>query len=128
MSVLIGLPDGKMRIFCKGASEIVLKMCDKIIYGHGETVDFPKDREKNVSDVINSFASEALRTFSLLSKMQKKLNQEKIVIPDNGYTLIAIVGIKDQIQVRVASRMLFNFVASRITICIVTSDNIKIAI
>ncbi|XP_061339002.1 calcium-transporting ATPase 4, plasma membrane-type-like isoform X6 [Gastrolobium bilobum] len=65
MSVLVGLPDGGVQAFCKGASEIVLKMCDKIIDCNGEVVDLPEDRANNVSDVINGFASEALRTLCL---------------------------------------------------------------
>nr|GEY59929.1 putative calcium-transporting ATPase 11, plasma membrane-type [Tanacetum cinerariifolium] len=38
MSVITTLPDGTTRVFCKGASKIVLGLCDKIINANGETV------------------------------------------------------------------------------------------
>ncbi|KAF7804062.1 putative calcium-transporting ATPase 11, plasma membrane-type [Senna tora] len=68
MSVLVALPDGRARAFCKGASEIILKMCDKVIDCNGNPIDLPEDQAKNISDVINGFASEALRTLCLAVK------------------------------------------------------------
>ncbi|XP_027349218.1 calcium-transporting ATPase 4, plasma membrane-type-like isoform X3 [Abrus precatorius] len=68
MSVLVGVPNGGVRAFCKGASEIILKMCDKIIDCNGKVVDLPEDRANDVSDVINGFASDALRTLCLAVK------------------------------------------------------------
>lgn len=128
MSVLVGLPDGKMRAFCKGASEIILKMCDKIIDGNGETVDLPEDKAKNVSDVINSFASEALRTLCLAVKdVEGEENHGEIGIPDNGYTLIAIVGIKDPVRPGVKEAVQTCLDAG-ITVRMVTGDNINTAI
>ncbi|KAL2320723.1 hypothetical protein Fmac_029692 [Flemingia macrophylla] len=122
MSVLVGLPAGGVRAFCKGASEIILKMCDKIIDCNGEVVDLPQDRANNVSDVINSFASEALRTLCLAFK---DINEETN-IPDCGYTLIALVGIKDPVRPGVKEAVQ-TCIAAGITVRMVTGDNINTA-
>jgi len=48
MSVLVGLPDGGVQAFCKGASEIVLKLCTKVIDPNGTIADFSDEQAKNV--------------------------------------------------------------------------------
>ncbi|XP_028761457.1 putative calcium-transporting ATPase 11, plasma membrane-type [Neltuma alba] len=125
MSVLVRLPDGRVRAFCKGASEIILRTCDKIIDYNGNTVDLPEDRAKNVSDVINGFASEALRTLCLAVKDIND-NQGEASIPDNGYTLIAVVGIKDPVRPGVKEAVQ-TCLAAGITVRMVTGDNIHTA-
>lgn len=125
MSVLVRLPDGRIRAFCKGASEIILRMCDKIIDGDGNTVDLPEDRAKNVSDVINGFACEALRTLCLAFKDLDD-TQEKTNIPDDGYTLIAVVGIKDPVRPGVKEAVQ-TCLAAGIKVRMVTGDNINTA-
>ncbi|KAI9120516.1 hypothetical protein K1719_007549 [Acacia pycnantha] len=126
MSVLVRLPDGGVRAFCKGASEIILRMCDKIIDSDGNTVDLPEDRAKNVSDVINRFASEALRTLCLAFKDINDTQQGETIIPDNGYTLIAVVGIKDPVRPGVKEAVQ-TCLAAGITVRMVTGDNINTA-
>ncbi|XP_061353874.1 putative calcium-transporting ATPase 11, plasma membrane-type [Gastrolobium bilobum] len=125
MSVLVGLPDGGVRAFCKGASEIVLKICDKIIDSNGTAVDLPEEQAKNVSDVINGFASEALRTLCLAVKDINE-TQGETIIPDSGYTLIAIVGIKDPVRPGVKEAV-ETCLAAGITVRMVTGDNINTA-
>jgi len=50
-----------------------------------------------MSDIINGFASEALRTLCLAIKdVNESLGETSI--PEDGYTLIAIVGIKDPVH------------------------------
>jgi Ca2+-transporting ATPase len=125
MSVLVGLPGGRVQAFCKGASEIILSMCDKIIDCNGEVVDLPEDRASNVSDVINSFASEALRTLCLAVK-DINGTQGETNIPDSGYTLIALVGIKDPVRPGVKEAVQ-TCIAAGITVRMVTGDNINTA-
>ncbi|CAJ2677078.1 unnamed protein product [Trifolium pratense] len=125
MSVLVGLPDGRVQAFCKGASEIILNMCDKIIDCNGEVVDLPADHANNVSDVINSFASEALRTLCLAVKDINE-TQGETNIPDSGYTLIALVGIKDPVRPGVKEAVQ-TCIAAGITVRMVTGDNINTA-
>ncbi|KAH1258059.1 hypothetical protein AAZX31_03G117600 [Glycine max] len=125
MSVVVGLPNGGVRAFCKGASEIILKMCDKTIDCNGEVVDLPEDGANNVSDVINAFASEALRTICLAFKEINETHEPNS-IPDSGYTLIALVGIKDPVRPGVKEAVQ-TCMAAGITIRMVTGDNINTA-
>ncbi|KAL1554650.1 putative calcium-transporting ATPase 11, plasma membrane-type [Salvia divinorum] len=122
MSALVVLPDGKLRAFCKGASEIILKMCDKSINAEGEVVPLGEEQERNMLDVINGFANEALRTLCLAFKDINNGNS----IPDHGYTLIAVVGIKDPVRPGVKEAVQTCLEAS-ITVRMVTGDNINTA-
>ena len=85
------LPDGgKKRAFCKGASEIILKMCDNVVATHGEAVPLSDEQRTNISDDINGFACEALRTLCLAFKNVYDSSSEDS-LPDDKYTLIAVV-------------------------------------
>ncbi|CAN6483782.1 unnamed protein product [Victoria cruziana] len=123
MSVIAARTGGGFRAFCKGASEVILQMCDKYIDSSGQCVLMSNTHAKNIMDVINSFASEALRTLGLAFKdMDKKGNE----IPEDGYTLIAIVGIKDPVRPGVKEAVETCRLAG-ITVRMVTGDNINTA-
>lgn len=125
MSVLVAQPHGRIRAFCKGASEIVLGMCNKFIDCNGESVNLSQEEATNITDVINSFASEALRTLCLAFKDidDSSVNSD---IPDDGYTLIAVVGIKDPVRPGVKDAVQ-TCLAAGITVRMVTGDNINTA-
>ncbi|CAN8317865.1 unnamed protein product [Cochlearia groenlandica] len=124
MSVLIALPEGGARAFCKGASEIVLKMCENVVDSNGETVPLTEERIANISDVIEGFASEALRTLCLVYKdLDKEPSGD---LPDDGYTMIAVVGIKDPVRAGVKEAVQ-TCQAAGITVRMVTGDNISTA-
>ncbi|OAY40399.1 calcium-transporting ATPase 4, plasma membrane-type isoform X1 [Manihot esculenta] len=125
MSVLVALPKGGLRASCKGASEIVLKMCDKVVDDSGKPVHLSEEQTRNVSDVINGFASEALRTLCLAFKDLDDTCEESR-IPDFGYTLVAIVGIKDPVRPGVKDAVRTCLEAG-ITVRMVTGDNINTA-
>ncbi|KAL5810528.1 hypothetical protein ACOSQ4_027096 [Xanthoceras sorbifolium] len=125
MSVLVALPEGGMRAFCKGASELVLGMCDKVIDDNGEPVPLSERKFRDVTDIINDFASEALRTLCLAFKDLNDSSDEK-KIPDNGYTLISVVGIKDPVRPGVKEAVQ-TCLAAGITVRMVTGDNINTA-
>ncbi|XP_065637091.1 calcium-transporting ATPase 4, plasma membrane-type isoform X2 [Quercus suber] len=121
MSVLAVLPDGRVRAYCKGESEIILRMCDKIVDCNGEPVFLPEEQVKKITGVINGFASGALRTLCLAFKDVADTSIENS-IPDSGYTLIAVVGIKDPVRPGVKDAVL-TCLAAGITVCMVTGDN-----
>nr|POE71717.1 putative calcium-transporting atpase 11, plasma membrane-type [Quercus suber] len=125
MSVLVALPKGGVRAFCKGASEIILRMCDKVVDYNGESVNLSEEQEKDIADVINGFASGALRTLCLAFKDVDDTSIENS-IPDSGYTLIAVVGIKDPVRPGVKDAVL-TCLAAGITVRMVTGDNIYTA-
>ncbi|KAJ6392829.1 hypothetical protein OIU77_022332 [Salix suchowensis] len=126
MSVLVSLPDSsRVRAFCKGASEIVLKMCDKILTSDGKAVLLSEDQRQKITDVINGFACEALRTLCLAFKDIEKTSDADS-IPDSNYTLIAVVGIKDPVRPGVKEAVR-TCLAAGITVRMVTGDNINTA-
>ncbi|XP_030525872.1 putative calcium-transporting ATPase 11, plasma membrane-type isoform X1 [Rhodamnia argentea] len=123
MSVLVARPDGMARAFCKGASEIVLGMCDKIVDKEGNFASMSEEQVKNMTDVINGFAREALRTLCLAFK---DVDDTSGNIPESGYTLITIVGIKDPVRPGVKEAVKTCLTAG-ITVRMVTGDNIHTA-
>lgn len=126
MSVLVSLPNnGGFRAFCKGASEIILNMCDKIINVDGKAVPISEEQRKNLTNVINGFSSEALRTLCLAFQ-DIKGNHKAESIPENNYTLIAVVGIKDPVRPGVREAV-ETCLAAGITVRMVTGDNIHTA-
>ncbi|XP_071690097.1 putative calcium-transporting ATPase 11, plasma membrane-type isoform X1 [Rutidosis leptorrhynchoides] len=125
MSVLVALPNGKLRAFCKGASEIILNVCDKIVNGDGETVELSDKQRKAITDVINNFACEALRTICLAFK-DIETGSSSDEIPENGYAIIAVVGIKDPVRPGVKEAVKTCLDAG-IMVRMVTGDNIHTA-
>ncbi|XP_024984374.1 calcium-transporting ATPase 2, plasma membrane-type-like isoform X5 [Cynara cardunculus var. scolymus] len=65
MGVVLELPEGVVRAHCKGASEIILAACDKMINANGEVVPLDQASIKHLKSTIESFADEALRTLCL---------------------------------------------------------------
>nr|BAA03090.1 chloroplast envelope Ca2+-ATPase precursor [Arabidopsis thaliana]CAA49559.1 envelope Ca2+-ATPase [Arabidopsis thaliana] len=65
MGVVIELPERHFRAHCKGASEIVLDSCDKYINKDGEVVPLDEKSTSHLKNIIEEFASEALRTLCL---------------------------------------------------------------
>ncbi|GMN53695.1 hypothetical protein TIFTF001_022822 [Ficus carica] len=126
MSVLVAIPNGGgLRAFCKGASEIVLNMCDKVVNADGESVLLSEEQKTNILNVINGFACEALRTICIAFKDIKE-NSDADSIPADNYTLIAVVGIKDPVRPRVKEAVK-SCLAAGITVRMVTGDNIHTA-
>lgn len=125
MSVLVALPGGGARAFCKGASEIVLRMCGSFVDSNGEAIVLSEELAKKVMDIIDSFASAALRTLCLAYiDLDSDASAENI--PDSGYTLIAVVGIKDPVRPGVKEAVKTCLDAG-ITVRMVTGDNINTA-
>ncbi|KAG6524558.1 hypothetical protein ZIOFF_014471 [Zingiber officinale] len=125
MSSLIKLPNGGIRAFCKGASEIVLQMCDSMIDSKGKTIVLSEKNKEDIMKVINSFACEALRTLCLAFK-DIHVNQDDENIPAAGYTLIAVFGIKDPVRPGVKEAVQA-CIAAGIKVRMVTGDNINTA-
>ncbi|KAL0007033.1 hypothetical protein SO802_008535 [Lithocarpus litseifolius] len=126
MSVLVALPgSGGFQAFCKGASEIILKMCDKIVNAEGEAIPLSEEQRKDITDAINNFACEALRTLCLAFKDIKGISSADS-IPEDGYTLISVIGIKDPVRPGVREAVK-TCLAAGITVRMVTGDNINTA-
>ncbi|KAF5451252.1 hypothetical protein F2P56_026372 [Juglans regia] len=126
MGVVVELPEGGFRAHCKGASEIILAACDKVINANGEIVPLDKARVNHLTDTINQFASEALRTLCLAYMELENGFSVENPIPVSGYTCIGIVGIKDPVRPGVKESVAICRSAG-ITVRMVTGDNINTA-
>ncbi|GLT45270.1 hypothetical protein SLA2020_191110 [Shorea laevis] len=125
MSELVALPEGGTRAFCKGAPEMVLRMCDNIVDCKGEPTVLTEKLLEKTMKIIDGFTSVALRTLCLAYKNIDS-NASAHSIPDSGYTLIAVVGIKDPVRPGVKEAVR-TCLAAGITVRMVTGDNINTA-
>ncbi|XP_074335055.1 calcium-transporting ATPase 4, plasma membrane-type-like [Apium graveolens] len=126
MSVVVALPGGGHQAFCKGASEIILGMCDKIISKNGEFMPLSEEQKKSITNVVNGFASEALRTLCLAFQDMGPSKSYLDSIPEDSYTLIAVVGIKNPVRPGVRDAVKTCLLAG-IKVRMVTGDNIHTA-
>ncbi|KAJ0868858.1 putative P-type ATPase, HAD superfamily, P-type ATPase, transmembrane domain superfamily [Helianthus annuus] len=126
MGVVLELPEGGVRAHCKGASEIVLAACDKVINENGEVVALEEESLNRLKSTIDSFAGEALRTLCLAYIDLESGFTAETPVPSNGYTCIGIVGIKDPVRPGVKESVALCRSAG-ITVRMVTGDNITTA-
>ncbi|CAN1324602.1 Calcium-transporting ATPase 2, plasma membrane-type [Linum perenne] len=109
MSAVVELPGGGLRAHSKGASEIVLASCDKVIDSKGEAVALDDSSLNFLNTTIDQFAGEALRTLCLAYKEVQ-----------------GIVGIKDPVRPGVKESVAVCHAAG-IAVRMVTGDNINTA-
>lgn len=126
MGAILELPSGGLRAHCKGASEILLAACDKVIDSNGTVVSLDKSSIDHLNSMIEEFASEALRTLCLAYQEIDNGFRAASPIPTNGYTCIGIVGIKDPVRPGVKESVAICRSAG-ITVRMVTGDNINTA-
>jgi calcium-translocating P-type ATPase len=120
-------------VYVKGASEIVLDMCDHYINSHGHRVPIDDEVKENIQRVIASFAEDALRTLTLAykttqdgSELKNESNEPIAQNIEYGLTLLSIVGIADPIRKEVPDAVSKCHHAG-ITVRMVTGDNITTA-
>uniref|UniRef100_A0A8C5EJL1 Calcium-transporting ATPase n=1 Tax=Gouania willdenowi TaxID=441366 RepID=A0A8C5EJL1_GOUWI len=131
MSTVLKMADGSYRMFSKGASEILLKKCYKILMANGEQKVFrPRDRDDMVKKVIEPMASEGLRTICLAyrdfscSDGEPDWDNENDIL--SGLTCICVVGIEDPVRPEVPDAIR-KCQRAGITVRMVTGDNINTA-
>uniref|UniRef100_A0A8C3SH37 Calcium-transporting ATPase n=1 Tax=Chelydra serpentina TaxID=8475 RepID=A0A8C3SH37_CHESE len=130
MSTVIKMPDGSFRMYSKGASEIVLKKCSRIINAAGEIRVFrPRDRDEMVKKVIEPMACDGLRTICIAyrdfsSNPEPDWDSENDILTD--LTCICVVGIEDPVRPEVPEAIK-KCQRAGITVRMVTGDNINTA-
>uniref|UniRef100_A0A4W5LWE4 Calcium-transporting ATPase n=1 Tax=Hucho hucho TaxID=62062 RepID=A0A4W5LWE4_9TELE len=131
MSTVLKNADGSFRMFSKGASEILLKKCSKLLTASGETKVFrPRDRDDMVKKVIEPMASEGLRTICLayrdfpVSEGEPDWDQENDIL--TSLTCVCVVGIEDPVRPEVPDAIK-KCQRAGITVRMVTGDNINTA-
>ncbi|XP_065702044.1 plasma membrane calcium-transporting ATPase 2 isoform X4 [Patagioenas fasciata] len=130
MSTVIKMPDGSFRMYSKGASEIVLKKCSRILNAAGEPRIFrPRDRDEMVKKVIEPMACDGLRTICVAfrdfsSSPEPDWDNENDILSD--LTCICVVGIEDPVRPEVPEAIR-KCQRAGITVRMVTGDNINTA-
>uniref|UniRef100_A0A8C8SBT4 Calcium-transporting ATPase n=1 Tax=Pelusios castaneus TaxID=367368 RepID=A0A8C8SBT4_9SAUR len=130
MSTVLKNPDGSFRMYSKGASEIILRKCTKILDKKGEVRPFKgPDRDDMVKKVIEPMACNGLRTICLAFRdfsahAEPDWDSENEILSE--LTCIAVVGIEDPVRTEVPEAIQ-KCQRAGITVRMVTGDNINTA-
>eukprot|EP00741_Cyanophora_paradoxa_P022040 tig00021433_g21276.t1 len=127
MSVIVKKADGGFRLYCKGASEIVLDLCTHVLDKAGVPTQMSEGDRKALGDLIVNMASQGLRTLCLSYKDLPTDDPEwDNAAPDNQMVCIGLVGIKDPVRQEVPAAVAECHTAG-IMVRMVTGDNILTA-
>ncbi|XP_014873285.1 plasma membrane calcium-transporting ATPase 1-like isoform X3 [Poecilia latipinna] len=131
MSTVLRNADGGFRMYSKGASEIVLRKCSRILDAKGQPRVFKtKDRDEMVKKVIEPMACEGLRTICVAYRDfpaeagEPNWDNENDIL--NELTCITVVGIEDPVRPEVPAAIA-KCQRAGITVRMVTGDNINTA-
>uniref|UniRef100_A0A5F7Z901 Calcium-transporting ATPase n=1 Tax=Macaca mulatta TaxID=9544 RepID=A0A5F7Z901_MACMU len=129
MSTVIRNPSGGFRMYSKGASEIILRKCNRILDRKGEAVPFRnKDRDDMIRTVIEPMACDGLRTICIayrdFNDAEPSWDNENEILTE--LTCIAVVGIEDPVRPEVPDAIA-KCKQAGITVRMVTGDNINTA-
>jgi Ca2+-transporting ATPase len=122
MSTAIANGSGS-RLHVKGASEIVVKLCTKVMGLDGKISQLTTQTFKEAESAIETFARRGLRTLCIaytdLSKAPQSLGEEA---PEKDLILLGIMGIKDPIRPETAEAVKL-LRGAGVTVRMVTGDN-----
>ncbi|XP_068598762.1 plasma membrane calcium-transporting ATPase 1-like [Brachionichthys hirsutus] len=131
MSTVLKNVDGGFRMYSKGASEIILRKCSRVLDAQGEARVFkPKDRDEMVRKVIEPMACDGLRTICVAFRDfpadagEPDWDCEHDIL--NDLTCILVVGIEDPVRHEVPAAIT-KCQQAGITVRMVTGDNINTA-
>jgi len=130
MSTVINRPESVVRMYTKGASEIVLKKCKSILNRNGEIVPFSTvEYDRLVQTVIEPMACDGLRTICIAYRDFPASElpdwDDEINVVDQ-LTCICICGIEDPVRPEVPDAIAKCRNAG-ITVRMVTGDNVNTA-
>ena len=133
MSTFVPLPQGSaapFRLYCKGASEMVLELCTKVATASGEDAPMTPEEKAKVNQAIDDFANQGLRTIGVAYKNMNvnPVNQDGSLpeLVEEGLTLICVVGIEDPLREEVVGAIKTCRRAG-IVVRMVTGDNLSTA-
>ena len=130
MSTVIRRRDAIVRMYTKGASEIVLKKCKSILNRNGEKIPFSTvDYDRLVQTVIEPMACDGLRTICVAyrdftSDNLPDWDDENSVV--DQLTCVCICGIEDPVRPEVPDAIA-KCRSAGITVRMVTGDNVNTA-
>jgi len=132
---------GKVRIFVKGAPEIIIEKCISFIGQRGEVSDMtPEKRDRIIyEDVVKKFARKCYRTLLLAYADYDEAEWEELKAAnnnftsledkeaaENGLTMIGVLGLQDPLRPGIAEAVL-TCRSAGINVRMVTGDNIDTA-
>lgn len=137
MGVVVQLPNGKARLYVKGASEIVLAQCTSMLRDPSSDLSIApleQEHKDTVGKLIEHYASQSLRTIGIVYKdfdkwppaRARRIDGEKDEVQfesvANNMVFIGMVGIKDPLRegVREAVR---DCQKAGVVVRMVTGDN-----
>lgn len=131
MSTVVKVGEGHYRLYTKGASEIVLGMCNRVLVAaqnsntEAEIIPLDQGLNNHLRNVITEYATDALRTLCMAyTDIHGEIDWS--VAPENNMVLLAIVGIRDPLRPEVPEAVRVCQKAG-ITVRMVTGDNIVTA-
>jgi Ca2+ transporting ATPase len=125
MSTRIRLPNGKYRVYCKGAAEMVVDLCTKRMSNNGGLEDLTQTSRSAIGKVISGFANEALRTICIAYK-DVDYAVETVEEAEENLVMIALVGIEDPVREEVPNAIA-DCRKAGIIVRMVTGDNMQTA-
>ncbi|CAG0924145.1 unnamed protein product [Notodromas monacha] len=126
-SELVGYKPGHYVIHTKGASEIVLKHCERVLVADGNEEIISPETLASINKIISTMAANALRTIGLSFKIlpdTADLEDDSATL--ESQTLIAICGIEDPVREEVPAAVAACQRAG-ITVRMLTGDNLNTA-
>ncbi|KAK9793133.1 putative Calcium-transporting ATPase [Seiridium cardinale] len=137
MGIFVQLPNGRVRLYVKGASEIVLSKCTEIIRDPAKDLTsstLTDDNDDAIKNLINSYASRSLRTIGIIYRefeqwpprniKRAEGNRNEVSFDDalKNMTFIGMVGIQDPLREGVPSAVK-DCQKAGVVVRMVTGDN-----
>ena len=129
---IVHRPDGSIRLFCKGASETLLKDAAFFTGEDGTVHPMTKAKFTELNEIVGTMADKALRTLVLAhvdfpKESSLPANWTEDPPDSSGLCVDAMVGIMDPLRSDVKEAV-STAQAAGVTVRMVTGDNIKTAI
>lgn len=135
------LGKGQVSVFCKGAPEMVIELCDSVIGRNGEEDDLDQEKKNEIlSTVVKQFAAKSYRTILVAHSAYSEKEWAKMKTENNnweteedretvecGLTLIGIFGLQDPLRKGIPEAV-EQCHKSGVNVRMVTGDNIDTAI
>jgi Ca2+-transporting ATPase len=140
MAVTIKLPNGKYRLLVKGASEILISKCSRIITDPTKGVTdsmITTEQVQTLNDIVANYASRSLRTIALLYRDFEQWPPRGAVAEDDkrqadfdkvfrDMTFFGVVGIQDPLRPGV-TQAVHDCQVAGVFVRMVTGDNVMTA-
>lgn len=129
MSTVVDSGNGAFVLHCKGAAEIILKLCTSVLLADGSRVPLDQQRLDQLHNQIDQLTGSSLRVLCLATReFTEPLNWASLLDdpPEKSMTCVAIIGILDPLRAGVPGAVKACQDAG-ITVRMVTGDNLTTA-